>query len=101
MCFYLFEGEKAQDNYSIYDNIVINVLPNYMKKGEKALPSFNKYNEGNASRYYEKYQKTIDIILENNPELISRNAFDHIMWYYTKTKTDQEQAETDDFETDK
>lgn len=100
MCFYLFEREEAQDNYSIYDNIVINVLPDYMKKGEKALTPFNKYNKGKPSDYYKEYQSIIDIILEYNKEKISRNAFDHIMWYYTKTQTDQEQTESDDIETE-
>jgi len=94
MCFYLFEGEKDQDNYSIYDNIVINVIPEYedmLGIEPKELLPFNKKTDkgNNASKYYSKFQKRIDAILDKNYEdhrvMLSRYTFDHILWYSSKT----------------
>ena len=31
-CFYLFEGEKEQDNFSIYDNVLSKAIPYYAKR---------------------------------------------------------------------
>ena len=96
MCFYLFEGEDWQDNYSIYDNIVINVLPDYInnRKSQDILLPFNKDKDIPPSKYYKKYQDLIGDILKENGNRISRNAFDHIMWYYTKTRKSVESADS-------
>ena len=101
MCFYLFEGEDWQDNYSIYDNIVIKVLPDYAKSfgTEYDLKPFNK-SKKNPIEYYEEYQKCIDNILKESGNKISRNAFDHIMWYYTKTRKNVESTKSNNNQED-
>lgn len=102
MSFYLFEGKKWQDFYSIYDNIVIHLLPDYAKylKIKCDLKPFNKNNAQKPSEYYEKYQALIGEILEKDGNKISRQAFDHIMWYYTKTKKDENPADPNSDQTD-
>lgn len=77
-CYYLFEGENAQDNYSIYDNIVRTVLPWYLTYYKISPKKFNLEK-------YEEYRMAIDEIRNkssNNP--ISRNGFDHLLWYFHK-----------------
>lgn len=74
-CFYLFEGLPEQDNYSIYDNIVKKILPRYVEHYELPLRNLECYQE---------YQKTIDEIIAKSSSKISRNGFDHLLWYYFK-----------------
>lgn len=78
-CFYLFEGTDYQDNYSIYDNVLMKVLPKYI---ERFLPE-----EKLQYKNYEKYQKIVDKIrvkAKVDNQVISRNGFDHLLWYYYK-----------------
>lgn len=74
-CFYLFEGFPEQDNYSICDNIVKKILPRYVEYYKLTLRNLECYQE---------YQKTIDEIIAKSPSKISRNGFDHLLWYYFK-----------------
>lgn len=82
--FYLFEGKPEQDNYSIYDNVLLKILPDYIK--------YYDLNEKLEKKDYENYWKIIVKIREsaakkakqNKP--ISRNGFDHLLWYYYKGK---------------
>ena len=76
-CFYFFEGMEEQDNYSIYDSVVSKVLPLYCSH-------FNipKLRDGNKD--YVLYQETIDAIIKAAGGHISRNGFDHLLWYYFK-----------------
>lgn len=74
-CFYLFEGQPEQDNYSIFDNVLREVLPKYI-----AHYSIEKRNIDD----YSEYRKTVDDIIENADAPISRNGFDHLLWYYFK-----------------
>ncbi len=74
-CFFLFVGEKEQDNYSIYDNVVRKALPKYLKAYE--LPNYNL-------SFYEEYQAAIDAIRAHDQYSISRNGFDHLIWYSSK-----------------
>ena len=76
-CFYLFEGEKEQDNYPIYDQIVKNHIPNYMKYYEIEKKNLKDYKE---------YKSAIDEIILKSGYQISRNGFDHLIWYYYKNK---------------
>lgn len=76
-CFYLFEGELEQDNYSIYDNVVLRALPRYCDYYKVSKPS-------SFARDYLVYQTTIDEIIKAAGGLISRNGFDHLLWYYFK-----------------
>lgn len=78
-CYYLFEGEPAQDNFSIYDSVLKGILPKYIK----AFGLSDKY-DNNAINDYHTYRKLIDEIRELTEEKISRNGFDHLLWYYYK-----------------
>ncbi len=77
-CFYLFDGKPEQDNYSIYDNIVKQAIPKYL----------NYYKMNNSIKInlddYRIYYKTIDEIIKKSKSGISRNGFDHLLWYYFK-----------------
>lgn len=78
-CYHLFSGEKEQDNYSIYDRYVREALPLYLEKYN--IPNNTKINNKIS---YKEYQEAIDKILEKADEKISRNGFDHLVWYYFK-----------------
>lgn len=77
-CFYLFEGTQEQDNYSIYDYVAKKALPKYMSK--------YGYLKGEESRLedYAFYRNVVDDIIAKSKSNISRNGFDHILWYYFK-----------------
>lgn len=79
-CFYIFEGEEAQDNFSIYDGVVAKALPKYL--------AYYKLNDRFKikDKDYEGYSKAIDAIIEASGSKISRNGFDHLVWYYFKGK---------------
>lgn len=78
-CYYVYEGMPEQDNYSRYDSIVRKYLPKYLKYFE-IKEVFDLDN-------YESYCRAIDAILGGLKQKgveISRNAFDHLIWYYHK-----------------
>ncbi len=75
-CFYIYEGAKYQDNYSIYDKILKTVLPTYLK--------FYKIEEEYNLEDYADYRKAVDAIRSASGVEISRNGFDHLLWYYHK-----------------
>lgn len=79
-CFYIFEGTEYQDNYSIYDGILKTVLPLY-------LEYFQIDKDFDLSNYKD-YRHAVDKIrmasgIASGIE-ISRNGFDHLLWYYHK-----------------
>ena len=75
-CFYIFEGTVYQDNYSIYDGVLKKVIPLYLKYyGIK-----HNYNLSD----YKEYMKAVDSIRNASGIEISRNGFDHLLWYYHK-----------------
>lgn len=76
-CFYLFKGQKYQDNYSIYDNVLKKALPNYAKKYGIEF-SKNDLND------YVKYSRLIKNIINKSCANISKNGFDHLIWYFFK-----------------
>jgi hypothetical protein len=76
-CMHLFEGEEAQDNFSIYDNILKKSIPFY------AIHYGINFNT-NVLTNYRKYSDLIDKIIEYSGSKISRNGFDHLLWYYHK-----------------
>ena len=79
-CFYLFKGNEAQDNFSIYDSVVAKALPKY-------LDYYRLNNEFNIKdKDYRNYSEAIDAIIEASKFQISRNGFDHLVWYYFKGK---------------
>ena len=76
-CYYLFEGQDYQDNYSIYDYIVRTVLPWYL--------SYYKIEEKYDLEKYDEYRMAVDKIRERSScSPISRNGFDHLLWYFHK-----------------
>lgn len=75
-CFYIFEGTEFQDNYSIYDSILRRVLPTYMEYFEIE----EKYDLSD----YGQYRMAVDRIRQASGIEISRNGFDHLLWYYHK-----------------
>lgn len=82
MCFYLFEDEEEQDNFSIYDGVLVNALPKYCEKYEI------KFDKQEIRKNYKTYLGIIDEIREKAykeyGEKISRNGFDHLIWYFHK-----------------
>lgn len=100
--FWLFKGKKEADNYSIYDSIVSNALVDYARKYgvdgkeierfEKQLRFYNsksKKEDWGKFRYdefYAAYRSLIDATRKkaskrNGGDEISRNGFDHLLWY--------------------
>jgi len=75
-CFYLFEGTENQDNYSIYDGILRETLPLYI--------SFFNIETKYDLEDYAQYRSAVDAIRLKTEEPISRNGFDHLLWYYHK-----------------
>ena len=80
-CFYMFSGEESQDNYSIYDNVLKKVLPLY---AEKYGIQCKKKDLNN----YSYYRFVVDEIIKKSNSKISRNGFDHLLWYYHKGRLD-------------
>ena len=110
--YYIFKG-NCRDNYSIFDNVLKNALPLYLKHFNICLQEY--YQEGMSSkinkiiksnRYLDflkyigdstydddeltkgkKYKIYLDIItniIDKSEQKISRNGFDHLLWYYYK-----------------
>ena len=79
-CFYLFEeDDPGRDNFSIYDYVLNKALPIYIKK----------YNlDGYDPDSYSSYYKCIGDIIKCSGEDLSRNGFDHLIWYYYKARLD-------------
>ena len=79
-CFYIFKGEDAQDNFSIYDGVVAGALPKYL--------AYYKLNDKVQikDKNYREYSKAIDDMIKASGSKISRNGFDHLVWYYFKGK---------------
>lgn len=77
VCFYVFEGQPEQDNFSIYDNVVAGILPYYAIKYkiDYKKVDFKKYSQ---------YIGLVDEIIRRSGSNISRNGFDHLLWYYYK-----------------
>ena len=90
-CFYIFDGEEAQDNFSIYDRVVANALPLYLDYYEKKLLDekidLKKIKKEIKKKNYREYSKAIDAIIKASGSNISRNGFDHLVWYYSKGKS--------------
>lgn len=79
-CFYHFEGQEEQDNYSNYDSVVKKMLPKYIKHFQLKKRSQKSLQD------YAIYQECIDEIIAHADDKISRNGFDHLIWYHYKDK---------------
>ena len=75
-CFYVFEGTEYQDNYSIYDRILKTVLPMYL--------GYFCIEQEYDLRDYRNYRMAVDAVRKASGVEISRNGFDHLLWYYHK-----------------
>lgn len=76
VCFYVFEGTEYQDNYSIYDRIIKTVLHLYL--------GYYQIGQEYDLRDYKDYRMAVDSVREASGIAISRNGFDHLLWYYHK-----------------
>lgn len=89
--FYFFDDGKYRDGFSIYDQVVKDNLKYYYDYYVKNDPDnlINKPYDGENKdiplvEIYNNYQHIIDKILDSIPSKISRNGFDHIVWYTKK-----------------
>lgn len=85
-CFYIFNGEVAQDNFSIYDGVVARALPKYLKHFSITIKNLgiNIDIKKIKNKDYYEYSKAIDAVIKASGDEISRNGFDHLVWYYFK-----------------
>lgn len=82
--FYLFDGQEQQDNFSIYDEVlrkamIKKYIPFYEIDADMSLITGEKKAEG-----YIAYQNAVDAVIKKAGNKISRNGFDHLVWYYYK-----------------
>lgn len=82
--FYLFDGQEQQDNFSIYDEVLRKAMikiyiPFYEIDADMSLITGEKKAEG-----YKAYQAAVDAVIKKAGNKISRNGFDHLVWYYYK-----------------
>ncbi|MBP0967439.1 MAG: hypothetical protein J5722_07385, partial [Oscillospiraceae bacterium] len=91
-CFYLFEGKPEQDNFPIFDSVLSKAIQVYSWYflGKSVNMEFEREKVDTVWKVYEAYCQTIDDIRNNHKEKISRNGFDHILWYYFKGRDKEE-----------
>lgn len=82
-CYWIYEGKVEQDNFSIYDGVVAKNLDKYALHYGVAVPGKNTTD---YASYYATFIETIDAIIKKSGDEISRNGFDHLLWYYHKAK---------------
>lgn len=73
-CMNFFKGKPEADNFPIIDNVVKAVFPKYAKSIIKQI----RFDD------YETFVRNIDEVLDHYGNCISRNGFDHLMWYANK-----------------
>jgi len=71
LVFIFFVGKPEQNSYSIYDKVMYKALRKY---GQVVTIPY-------TGLQYKKYLKQIDIVRKKK---VSRNGFDHLLWYYFK-----------------
>ena len=97
--FYIFEDTDYQDNYSIFDSVICDVLSSvYYNVSIGNVILKTKWSAAYArnlrrkcipySRTYGDYQGLVDSIraacAKQTGKEVSRNGFDHLLWYYYK-----------------
>lgn len=85
--YYLFEGEEQNDTFSIYDSVLAQAVRIYSLYylGEDCTLEYKGQDAETMWSEYCNYCDIIDKIREKcGEEQISRNGFDHILWYYFK-----------------
>lgn len=73
-CINFFQGKTEADNFPIIDNVVKAVFPKYAENIVKQI----------VFEDYETFVRNIDEVLDHYGNCISRNGFDHLMWYANK-----------------
>jgi len=94
--YYLLDGED-RDRYSIFDSFVGRVVPCYLERLEEEKANGSCWNQiitkdmfvnnkGKKKKIdYPLYHKAIaDLLTMDEEEAISRNGFDHLVWYFHK-----------------
>ena len=87
-CMFFFankEEREYRDNYSIYDNVVARALPDYLEAYGLIKSNGNKYKEADFKNA-ESYELFSDLIDKLRNGQVSRNGFDHLLWYYHKAR---------------
>lgn len=84
-CLCLFNETEYEDNYSIYDNVLKKALPKYIKRYLNRDVNEKEY-ENNYNQYIEYIDEIRNIANKEYGKIISRNGFDHLLWYYHKGK---------------
>ena len=87
--FYFFEGNPQQDNFSIYDKVLQINLPRYLKFYGIEADIKTVEKEKNRDGYV-SYQKAVDAVIKASGSRISRNGFDHLVWYYYKGRKEMD-----------
>lgn len=73
-CMNFFKEKPEADNFPIIDNVVKAVFPKYAENIVKRIVFDD----------YETFVRNIDSVLDYHKQCISRNGFDHLMWYANK-----------------
>ncbi len=84
LCIELLKGTTCEDTYCKYDNVIAKVLPLYYKEYCGKIIKLSDYE-----KQYSKYIQYVDEIRQAAQKrfggnLISRNGFDHLIWYSHK-----------------
>ena len=87
-CLFFFDNDKERvfrDNYSIYDRVVAKALPDYLKAYSILKADKRPYKEADFKHAssYALFSELIDCLREDK---VSRNGFDHLLWYYHKAR---------------
>lgn len=77
--FYLFEDEVEQDNFSKYDNVVAQNIGKY-------ADYYKIKNPNDIGCNYKSFITLVDAIIKKSGNKISRNGFDHLLWYMNKIR---------------
>lgn len=73
-CMNFFKGKTEADNFPIVDSVVRAAFPKYAVNIVERI----------AFDDYETFVRNIDEVLDHYGNCISRNGFDHLMWYANK-----------------
>lgn len=85
-CTYMSRYMFNNDSYSIYDNVLIKILPYYYYQyiGENIKITSNKIKKNGYTWYSSIIEKIIEKVKEKENYNISRKDLDHLLWYYYK-----------------
>lgn len=86
-CFFIFEDNDTEyrDSYSIYDYVVSNALKEHYDFVDIERDSIEMSDNFYVEKY-RNYQRKVDDI---RGDIVSRNGFDHLIWYYYKGRGKQ------------